>query len=1071
MPSLKRAKTVPPSFAPPSTRPIASFAHNTTNMSRESSVSIRYYNSAEDDYPADQLLEEEQHHAIDSSDDDGANPLLDYLEQELNRYSSGNNSFSEKTNNSKIEGRPKPEGDMGRKSKVRVEPQCDGDDERKRAKKKKSKHDEMTEVEEGQGAIIPSNTTAAYGLEDGDTNNVVATGNRGGYEDKAAKKKAKRHRQQLNKQAELETLAAAVVGADGSGDAEVTGSVIKRPKMINGWSVLAGEGQGAPEHLDDEQLTGKQKAEAMMEKLREVVTQDRGQPIPMVSLSREGPRERANGTVSSGFGVPGAPTGPRDMIGCNRSYELNGLAVAAAVAGSSDVGIPGAPIGPKELANGQDPSQLESQDANGNSRTKLLCPHQSCKRSSGQHFKTRGGLIDHLSKKHAETVTPAALEEMINGEKSSNPEIQNSIAGNGALCAPTEPKQLANGLSTTTDGVERLKCPYQLCDRRLGKVFKERDDLNKHLLQKHVDTFHCPYPDCERHSGNIFRQRKTLKEHIKNIHSDAQENTNSIKLDKKTSAAAVEEQSPNPRGDPMVDDKDQSNPASVTEAAVGAQGYEVSHVKFSKAIKGEDAPESNQDSKKRKRAISNTQSVSSQQIPEIQDDSVEPQKKKSKKEKKEEKQNPVNTGYGSLSYREVQNLVKEQYGKTVSKKRQKKLEQEAQASALSIQDAIIIEDSNPESIPPKMKKKHKEKRRNQEAARTRNSLEMLHEVPEYISKADALRRTITKYRAPSTPPEVIAVSSQRSLAPSPATVPGLSRTQSSQDSDDLDKIGSSRQTPEKSFISLSNETPVHPPLGPLTPMRQRARSASASTSRGTEGKEKANLKTSEVKDSARDLIEAVDSLKKVFRTDKIQALFSPSALFPSLVEGAPIRASSSPAKEKTVRKGRKRKADEITQDGMVSSDWEEGKGKLRALVTTRDEDDDAEIMETNSCAYITRDIAFSASYISKKNSIRVSHTAFSTHHLESGETLVLGGSPEEGGKYKLRICIVAEGRVHCFLGAHDKNSEVATFFEIGKGGMFRVRVGEKCEVAAVDGDEVRVGNGGIVAIVFIVGVE
>lgn len=70
----------------------------------------------------------------------------------------------------------------------------------------------------------------------------------------------------------------------------------------------------------------------------------------------------------------------------------------------------------------------------------------------------------------------------------------------------------------------------------------------------------------------------------------------------------------------------------------------------------------------------------------------------------------------------------------------------------------------------------------------------------------------------------------------------------------------------------------------------------------------------------------------------------------------------------------------------------------------------------------------------------------------------------------LRICTVAEGRVRVLLGKHDKTAE-AIFFEIGKGGIFRVRVGEKCEVCAVEGDEVKVRNGRMAATIFIVGVE
>ncbi|KAF8853452.1 hypothetical protein BDZ45DRAFT_748561 [Acephala macrosclerotiorum] len=950
-------------------------------MSRESSVSIRYYDSAEDDYPADQFPDDEVPE-IEFVDDEGENPFLDSLEKELNKYSSGNSSFSG------VAGKSEPKRDYWAELKQL---------EKEMARKKKHATEDELKIQQAQRvtmkASIVADSKSTYDMVDGVEYPEVLL---------------KKQKEKLKQRSKLE----------------------------------------ARQEKNFDAMLDRFEEAADAKKSKQEAGEARGKPIPVVSLSREGSKK---GTIPSGVGVPGAPTGPKSTVNDNISLRPETLAVAP-FAGSSGVVLPGPPRGPKKLVNGTKPSQPDDQDTSG----KILCSHETCPRSCGKGFKSKAALSDHLRTQHPKPIL--------------------------------HPPQFS--------------CPHSQCKKSSTKPFDSQEDLNNHLRHKHPSRVYCPHQNCKRRARKPFRIQEDLDDHLQRSHPDvgnSQRGGKEGKKDKNISTMAVEEELLDPSGGLTVGYNAHFHRHPIPKAAsLPRQSEETNYVdddklagwdKFSIAIKGEDPPESKQHGKKRKRAISNAESVPLRQTPDVRSDSTEPPKKKSKNNKKEEKQNPVNTGYGQLSYREVQNLIKEQHGKTASKKRQRKLDQQAQASALSTENAIVIEDSEPETIRAKKKKhkeecqsqessqfphparnviiidapdikhemappkkKRKEKRQTQElsqqtevsAQSTQESALRLNEVPEYVSKAEALRRTITRNRAPSTPPEVIAAASQRPLSHSPALA-----------------LGYSIKTPEKSFISLGSETPVHPPSGPLTPVRQRARSASASTSRGTKGKGKANLKASEVETTRRDLLQAVDSIKKVFATDKLQVLFSSDAFSPSPTEGTTPRASTSVVKQQPSSKGKKRKADEITQDSMVSSDWEE-KGKVRARVTSGDKNDDAEVMEN---------VAFSASYISKKNSIRVSHTAFSIHHLEAGEKIVLGGSPEEGGRFMLRICTIAEGRVRVLLGKHDKTAEEAIFFEIGKGGMFRVKVGEKCEVCAVEVDEVKVRSGGMAATIFIVGVE
>lgn len=73
---------------------------------------------------------------------------------------------------------------------------------------------------------------------------------------------------------------------------------------------------------------------------------------------------------------------------------------------------------------------------------------------------------------------------------------------------------------------------------------------------------------------------------------------------------------------------------------------------------------------------------------------------------------------------------------------------------------------------------------------------------------------------------------------------------------------------------------------------------------------------------------------------------------------------------------------------------------------------------------------------------------------------------DDEDEWKLKVCSVTEGRVRVDLGGVEEIE--GTVFEIGKGGMWRIRVGERCEVRALGEDEEGENDG---ASIFIVGVE
>ncbi|KAF7866791.1 hypothetical protein EAF04_005633 [Stromatinia cepivora] len=115
-------------------------------------------------------------------------------------------------------------------------------------------------------------------------------------------------------------------------------------------------------------------------------------------------------------------------------------------------------------------------------------------------------------------------------------------------------------------------------------------------------------------------------------------------------------------------------------------------------------------------------------------------------------------------------------------------------------------------------------------------------------------------------------------------------------------------------------------------------------------------------------------------------------------------------------------------------DWEFNTGKIRAMVGNPMEKD----------AQREENIAFSSNYIRspmrQSQGINVAGVNFNTYHLKNRETFVL--KDKSNG---LQVCSVAQGSIWVSLGTEK--------FRISKGGMWRVREGEKCSVKNQDGHE------------------
>lgn len=110
--------------------------------------------------------------------------------------------------------------------------------------------------------------------------------------------------------------------------------------------------------------------------------------------------------------------------------------------------------------------------------------------------------------------------------------------------------------------------------------------------------------------------------------------------------------------------------------------------------------------------------------------------------------------------------------------------------------------------------------------------------------------------------------------------------------------------------------------------------------------------------------------------------------------------------------------------------------------------------------------------------VHMANTSFSTLQLRAEQKFIFGTRWDEGGNYKLRVCSVVDGKVRVLLGDMDHGHEDASVFEIGKGGVWRVRKGERCEVMAIDPDVEGDGKGKgkaiggrIIASAFVVGIE
>jgi hypothetical protein len=69
----------------------------------------------------------------------------------------------------------------------------------------------------------------------------------------------------------------------------------------------------------------------------------------------------------------------------------------------------------------------------------------------------------------------------------------------------------------------------------------------------------------------------------------------------------------------------------------------------------------------------------------------------------------------------------------------------------------------------------------------------------------------------------------------------------------------------------------------------------------------------------------------------------------------------------------------------------------------------------------------------------------------------------------MRICVVVEGRVKVVL--HHGADEEMVIFEIGKGGLWRVKGGETCEVHAIDAGKGKQKEGTPIVLIHVFGVQ
>jgi hypothetical protein len=299
--------------------------------------------------------------------------------------------------------------------------------------------------------------------------------------------------------------------------------------------------------------------------------------------------------------------------------------------------------------------------------------------------------------------------------------------------------------------------------------------------------------------------------------------------------------------------------------------------------------------------------------------------------------------------------------------------------------------------------------------------------------------------------------------------PKKAKAKSTADSDDDYEI-SAAQTRKASVFKASETVKVFEEAESLS---QKAASINKATSTnmgelfpGTGGGEGEEESFSQV----------IDSMKK--SSSKLRSLFSPEANTPSAsaenkkgdMHAAPISMSIIPSRARSISNslGRPLMSDE---DGVnnVSDEWEGTVGKVRGSA----QGEDMEAQESMLFPYplyfspVTNDrdldIAFSSTYIASRSAgIKISNTTFQIHNLRHAEGWVIPGSqnPTErktrnsGSAFQLKICTVISGRVQIRLGKD--------VFGIGKGGVFRVRVGEECVVR--NGEKK-------VAVLWVVGVE
>ncbi|KAK0123912.1 hypothetical protein ONS95_008903 [Cadophora gregata] len=272
-------------------------------------------------------------------------------------------------------------------------------------------------------------------------------------------------------------------------------------------------------------------------------------------------------------------------------------------------------------------------------------------------------------------------------------------------------------------------------------------------------------------------------------------------------------------------------------------------------------------------------------------------------------------------------------------------------------------------------------------------------------------------------------------------------------------------SPQLGFASSHRESPILPPkrnfsstsIVPISKENgvenKKTNKKVASTRKASHPDTNTNPEpASEESQQSATLSQTVTAIKEAASATVIEGIFSQADPFtcskkilpPARISIPPVAShpkatnSSTPDITPTKPKSKSKSKSKSHRDGRTAGepeDWEKTSGRVRAIIHKDGLVDDGETEEN---------IAFSSSYIqSRPLGISISGTNFQI--LAIGPGTEQEELPVSTDKAALKICSVAKGRVRVLLGGGSKS------FEIGEGGMWRVRGGEKCVVANVVG--------------------